>query len=113
MAIGAFYIECIGDSSGVFFCWNNDYFFMMATPNKKRVLAKQVIHHSFETINKCMELAGAETYLRGFIGQKPRVDATEADQILIEALVKRGWISSYKADEDKYILYSKKAIAKV
>jgi len=79
--------------------------------NKKQLMAKQLPYYDFEMVKKCLALAGADAYLGVFEGHKPRVEATEANQVLIEALVKRGWISSYKAAEDEYILYPKKNIA--
>ncbi len=78
--------------------------------NKKQVLAKQVMHFDLETVKKCLELAGAKKYLEVFEGHKPRVEAMEENQVLIEALIRRGWVSSYKAVDDEYILYPKKSI---
>ena len=78
--------------------------------NKKILLSHQVWYYELETVKNLLELAGAEIYLGVFDGHKPRVEATEANRVLIDALVKQGWVSSYKAVEDDYILYPKRKI---
>ena len=76
--------------------------------NKKLLLSNQVWYYELETVKDLLKLAGAEEYIGVFDGHKPRVEATEANRVLTEALVKQGWISSYKAVEDEYILYPKR-----
>lgn len=78
--------------------------------NKKLLLSRQVLHCDLETAKELLKLAGAEEYLGVFDGYKPRVETTEANRMLIEALVKQGWVSSYKAVEDEYILYPKRKV---
>uniref|UniRef100_UPI0040562231 YobI family P-loop NTPase n=1 Tax=Acetatifactor sp. TaxID=1872090 RepID=UPI0040562231 len=47
-----------------------------------------------------------------FIGKRPVVDATEANKALLEALQKRGWVSSFEVDKEdssQYRIYGKKS----
>lgn len=78
--------------------------------HKKLILSRQVPYYDLETVKELLKLAGAEVYLGVFEGHKPKVEATVANQALIEALIKREWVSSYKAAENEYILYPKRRI---
>ena len=40
-------------------------------------------------------------------GKQVKVSTNEANQILLDALVRKEWVSSYKADEEMYIVYPK------
>ena len=80
----------------------------VTTANKKRLLAAQTMYHPFEEIRECLKLCKATAFLDAFGGQNPKVDATEENRVLMEVLIKRGWLSSFKATEEKYIIYPKK-----
>lgn len=76
--------------------------------HKKRLLAVQTMYHSLEIIEECLELCGELLILDAFKGHKPRVPATEENRLLIEAMIKRKWLSSFKAIGEEYIIYPKK-----
>lgn len=78
--------------------------------NKKQLLAAQVVYQHLDTIQECLSLCAEQAFLDAFEGQNPKVDATEENRLLLEALVKKKWLSSYKVSGDKYIIYPKKKI---
>lgn len=82
----------------------------VTSANKKQLLAAQVGYHSLESIKMCFELSNMSEYSDAFNGFNPKVEANEENRILIETLVKREWLSSFKAIEGKYMLYPKKSV---
>jgi len=78
--------------------------------NKKQLLAAQVGYHDLESIKRCFELSNMNEYSGAFDGLNPKVEADEDNRILIESLVKRKWLSSFKAIGGQYILYPKKSV---
>ena len=42
--------------------------------------------------------------------EEVKVEATEENRLLIEALIRREWLSSFKAVDEQYIIYPKKNI---
>jgi len=80
--------------------------------NKKTLLATQVPYFKLTEIQECLKLCGEKLFLDAFEGQNPKVDATEDNRLLLEALVKHEWLSSFKAVGEQYIIYPKKAIVK-
>ena len=80
--------------------------------NKKTLLATQVPYFKLTEIQECLNLCGEKQFLDAFEGQNPKVDATEDNRLLLEALIKHEWLSSFKAVGEQYIIYPKKAFVK-
>lgn len=80
--------------------------------NKKKILATQAMYFRLEEIQECLRLCGEKSFLDAFAGQNPKVDATEDNRLLLEALTKHDWLSSFKAVGEQYIVYPKKALVK-
>lgn len=80
--------------------------------NKKKLLAAQTAYFKLEEIQECLRICGEKLFLDAFSGQNPKVDATEDNRLLLEALTKQEWLSSFKAVGEQYIIYPKKALVK-
>lgn len=80
--------------------------------NKKKLLAAQTTYYKLEEIQECLRLCGEKLFLDAFEGQNPKVDATEDNRLLLEALTKHEWLSSFKAVGEQYIIYPKKTLVK-
>lgn len=80
--------------------------------NKKMLLAAQATYFNLKEIQECLRLCGEKPFLDAFEGQNPKVDATEDNRLLLEALIKQELLSSFKAVGEQYIIYPKKAIVK-
>lgn len=80
--------------------------------NKKKLLAAQAMYLNLEQIQECLRLCGEKLFLDAFEGQNPKVDATEDNRLLLEALTKHKWLSSFKAVGEQYIIYPKKTLIK-
>lgn len=72
--------------------------------DKKVLITTQIAFHDRGAIEKLLELLEEDQYVIALRGQQGRIDAAEADRHLLEALLQKGWIASYKADDDEYII---------
>lgn len=73
--------------------------------NKKVVIAKQVeMGMEKHLADRLFEQLNLSEYTQLLEGKRPKILATTDNEILLEALLKRGWISSYEVskDDDEY-----------
>ena len=85
---------------------------VVTAANKKKLLAVQLPYLKLDKITECLRVCGEKTLLDAFDGLNPKVDATEENRLLLEALTKNKWLSSFKVVEEQYIVYPKKSIKK-
>lgn len=72
--------------------------------DKKVLITAQTAFHDRAAIEKLLELLEEDQYLMVLRGQQGRIAATETDRHLLEALLQKGWIFSYKAEGDEYMI---------
>ena len=76
--------------------------------DKKLLIAKQVDYLIKPLLDNMLSQLYESEFLNVVRGKQVKVSTNEANQILLDALVRKGWVSSYKADEEMYIVYPKR-----
>lgn len=78
--------------------------------NKISLIAKQAAYHTRENVLNYLTLAKQEAYLAAMEGRRVKVEADESAHLMLEALKNQRWISSYKAEDDEYVVWPKRVI---
>lgn len=78
--------------------------------DKKLLIARQVDYLIRPLLEKMLSRLKETEFLYAVQGKQVKVPTSEVNQILLEALVQKEWVSSYKADEEMYIVYPKRNI---
>ncbi len=64
--------------------------------NKKKLLASQTMYLNLKETQEYLGLCCEKSILDAFKGQNPKVDAIEENRLLLKALVRKEFLSSYK-----------------
>lgn len=78
--------------------------------NRILLIASQINFHTLPNIKEYLQICEETEILGVFNGKEPKVPASEEYRVLLEALVKRNWLSSYKAIGEQYMLFPKKLV---